>query len=106
VPTEYNPDVLQQYADALYGQARYIVVREALKYGIVVFLLSVVVLAGISVMDHIEFPNQGHEIVIVFLTILSVVAGVDAGRRKAFRLKLEAQQLLCQRQIEQNTRAR
>jgi hypothetical protein len=106
MPTEYDPEILHEYADALYKQARYIVIREAIKYVLIVFLLSGVVLAGISVMNHMDFPNQGQEIVIVFLTFLAVVAGVDAGRRKAFSLKLGAQQLLCQRQIEQNTRAR
>jgi hypothetical protein len=35
---------------------------------------------------------------------IGISAGVDAGRRKAFELKLKAQQILCQVQIEQNTR--
>jgi hypothetical protein len=103
--TEYVPKILQEHADALYEQARHIIIREALKYGLIVFLLSGVMLAGGAIMNHSEFPNQAQEIVIVFLTLIGVVAGVDAGRRRAFDLKLEAQQLLCQRQIEQNTRA-
>ncbi len=106
MPTEYDPKIMQECADALYEQARHIIIREALKYGLIVFLLSVVVLAVGAITYHSEFPNQAQGIVIVFLTLIAVVAGVDAGRRKAFNLKLEAQQLLCQRQIEQNTRAR
>jgi hypothetical protein len=41
---------------------------------------------------------------VVVLNLIGVGAGVDAGMRKAFSLKLPAQQLLCQRQTEMNTR--
>jgi hypothetical protein len=37
------------------------------------------------------------------VTLLAIAAGVSAGRTKAFQLKLQAQQILCQRQIEANT---
>jgi F0F1-type ATP synthase assembly protein I len=47
--------------------------------------------------------NQGVLVVLV-LTLVGIIAGVDAGRRKAFYLKLQAQQILCQRQTEINTR--
>lgn len=40
----------------------------------------------------------------LFLTLIGIAVGVDAVRRKSFHLKLEAQQILCQRQIEINTR--
>jgi hypothetical protein len=36
---------------------------------------------------------------------VGIFVGIDAGRRKSFNLKLQAQQLLCQRKIELNTRA-
>jgi len=37
---------------------------------------------------------------------LGVGAGMSAGRKKAFAMKLQAQQILCQLQIESNIRAR
>ena len=37
--------------------------------------------------------------------VFAMVAGIAAGRAKAFDLKLEAQKVLCQRQVELNTRA-
>lgn len=44
--------------------------------------------------------------VAVGMGVVAVLVGIDVGRKKAFRLKLQAQQILCQRQIEVNTRAR
>lgn len=41
---------------------------------------------------------------ITLLAMLAISAGVSAGRIKAFQLKLQAKQILCQRQIEANTR--
>ena len=43
-------------------------------------------------------------VLVLFLTLIGIAVGADAGRRKAFMLKLQAQQILCQRQTELNTR--
>ena len=104
--TTYDEKVLQQYADDLYQQAKWIVVMSALRYGLAVFLVSF----GISMMVansqkqvSTDSANSG-VILVLFLTVLGIAVGVDAGRRKAFMLKLQAQQILCQRQTELNTR--
>lgn len=41
---------------------------------------------------------------VLMLSSIGAAVGLAAGRRKAFLLKLEAQKLLCQRQVELNTR--
>jgi tetrahydromethanopterin S-methyltransferase subunit E len=104
--TTYDENILQQYADDLYQQAKRIVVMSALRYGLAVFLVSF----GISMMVassqkqvSADAANSG-VILVLFLTVVGIAVGVDAGRRKAFTLKLQAQQILCQRQTEMNTR--
>ncbi len=104
--TTYDENILQEYADDLYQQAKWIIVWTAVRYGAGVFLLALIF--GIMVGSQqkqltADTANQGVGLVL-FLTLVGIVAGVDAGRRKAFHLKLQVQQILCQRQIEINTR--
>ena len=104
--TNYDENVLQQYADDLYKQAKWIAVMSALRYGLVVFLASfgtIMVVASSQKNVNTDAANSGLMLVL-FLTLIGIAVGVDAGRRKAFMLKLQAQQLLCQRQTEINTR--
>jgi len=104
--TTYDENVLQQYADDLYRQAKWIMVWSAVRYGLVVFLASfgtIMVAASSQKNVSTDAANSGMMLVL-FLTLIGIAVGVDAGRRKAFMLKLQAQQLLCQRQTEINTR--
>jgi hypothetical protein len=106
MPTSYDPQILQDYADDLYAQARFIIVKMALKYGCIAFLSSgigCVVIARSIGPGPGALPSDAALTIVVIATILGLWAGVDAGRREAFRLKLKAQELLCQRQIERNT---
>lgn len=102
---QYDSNILQQYADQLYRQASRIVVWTVLRYGFAVFVVSIMFFIAIGSQKQIDVnaANQGMTIVLI-LTVLGCAAGVDAGRRKVFSLKLQAQQILCQREIEQNTR--
>jgi hypothetical protein len=103
--TNYDDSVLQQYADALYQQAESIVIWTALKYGCVTFVVCLGIGLAAAILNLV---NQELVAELVFGTIfilLGIALGIDSGRRKAFHLKLEAQQALCQRQIEKNTRA-
>jgi uncharacterized membrane protein len=102
----YDDNILQQYADDLYRQAKGIIIRTAARYGLAVFLVSAIlsmVIATLQKQISTDAANSG-VILVLFLTLVGIAVGVDAGRRKAFQLKLEAQQILCQRQIEINTR--
>lgn len=104
--TAYYENILQQFADDLYRQAKWIVILSALRYGVVVFLVSF----GISMMVATSQKNISTDsansgvVLVLFLTVIGIAVGIDAGRRKAFMLKLQAQQILCQRQTEINTR--
>ena len=104
--TTYDENILQQYADDLYRQAKWIIVWTAVRYGVAVFLASLIfgiVIGSQQKLLTADTANQGVGLVL-FLTLVGIFAGVDAGRRKAFHLKLQAQQILCQRQTEINTR--
>jgi hypothetical protein len=103
--TTYDEDVLQQYADTLYRQAKGIVLWTALRYGFVVLVVALVL--GIAADSQGQVPSNKEPLLygsVVIFTVLGGIAGVAAGRRKAFHLKFQAQQTLCQRQIEMNTR--
>jgi len=104
--TNYDEKILQQYADDLYQQAKWIVVWSAVRYGLAVFLVSFLVsMAVASSQKNVSTDAANSGVVLVlFLTLIGIAVGVDAGRRKAFMLKLQAQQILCQRQTEMNTR--
>jgi hypothetical protein len=103
--TTYDENILQQYADSLYRQAKWIVFFTAARYGVAVFLVASVLGALIDLQKRVgvDAANTG-VIWLLGLTIIGIGVGVDDGRRKAFNLKLQAQQLLCQRQTEINTR--
>jgi len=103
----YDDSILQQHADTLYRAANRIVTNTALAYGVVGFFVSALLVGGFSAADNLTSTDnvvlvQG--IVVVLLTAVAVCLGVISGREKAFRLKLQAQTVLCQRQIELNTR--
>jgi hypothetical protein len=103
--TIYDDTVLQQYADGLYQEAKWIVFWTAAKYGLLTFVICLAI--GITT-GLLKPTNPDATAGLVFgaiFVVLGVLYGIDAGRRKAFHLQLEAQQALCQRQIEKNTRA-
>jgi hypothetical protein len=100
--TLYDADVLQQQADELYDQARRIVLDTVAKYVVVTLVTVFILLAIVSKMNP-QFPMTG---ALIVSALVAAGLGISAGRAKAFHLKLEAQTLLCQRQIELNTRTR
>ena len=103
--TTYDEHILQEYADDLYKQAKWIVVWTAVRYGLAVFVVSFVIAVVVSVEKNLSTDSANAGALLVFvLTLLGILAGADAGRRKAFMLKLQAQHILCQRQTEINTR--
>jgi hypothetical protein len=101
----YDENILRQHAGSLYQQAKWIIFWTATKYGVVVFIISLAfgITVGSQKQIGSDTANSGMAL-LVFLTLVGIAAGVDAGRRKSFHLKLQAQQVLCQRQIEINTR--
>jgi hypothetical protein len=101
-PTQYDSGILQQFADDLYSRARWIIFSTAAMYGAIVLILSLIGVMAAKHSSSLETQDFG---VIGTLTLVAVAIGFNRGREKAFQLKLQAQQILCQRQIEANTRA-
>lgn len=102
MPTQYDPDVLQRYADELYRQAKWIVIGTTLRYFFGALLLSIACAAALSFAPG--GPGSAAMVITVIFWVIGIATGIDAGRRKAFELRLKAQQILCQVQIEQNSR--
>jgi hypothetical protein len=102
--TDYDPSVLQEYADQLYRRASWIVFWMALRYGLAAFLV-IGILAAVFVSLNPANSSPASVSIPSFVGLaVGIFIGIDAGRRKSFNLKLQAQQLLCQRKIELNTR--
>jgi hypothetical protein len=100
--TQYDAGVLQQFADDLYARARRIVFTTALVYTFVGFVGSAILISFLKLSARTADSNAAGWI--LFFTLVSCAIGVSSGRAKAFQLKLQAQQTLCQRQIEINLR--
>ena len=100
--TTYDENILQQYADGLYREAKSIMFSTALVYGLVSFLIAILIALLLGrVGTDMETIS---EFAMVIVPVIGIIFGILAGRQKAFHLKLQAQQILCQRQIEVNTR--
>lgn len=104
MPTQYDPNILEMYADDLYYQAKWIVFTTGLRYGIVAFVLGLGALFIFDPRARVDLFAAPEMVLVWAAAALALLAGLDVGRRRAFRLKLEAQKILCDRQIELNTR--
>lgn len=85
----YDPNVIQEFADKLYARADAIVVGWTAVGALAGFVLGSLMGGG------------GTRIVLIFL---AGAIGYAVGMQRAFLLKLQAQQALCQVEIERNTR--
>jgi hypothetical protein len=100
--TQYDPSILQEFADRLYNKAGSIILWTAVRYGLYGFLFSGVL--SIVLTETVKRSDFPFGILVVILTVVAVLHGISVGREKAFALKLQAQTILCQRQIELNSR--
>jgi hypothetical protein len=85
----YDPNVIQEFADKLYSRADAIVLGWMALSALVGFFVGAMLGGG---------PLR------LLLIFLGGAIGYAVGMQRAFLLKLQAQQALCQVQIEQNTR--
>ncbi len=106
--TAYDENVLQQHAER-YPSGSWIVWWTAIRFACVGLLVALVLSALFSAYGPqlgIKGDVSGNvPFVILVGGVVGAIIGIGAGKRKSFRLRLQAQQLLCQRQIELNTRA-
>ena len=97
---EYDEELIRRGAEDLYRKARAIVA----KHGLVGAVLGCIAgaLAGLIWTDGDE---KLFFLVASASTLVGLLGGISSGRSRAFVLRFQAQQLLCQVQIERNTRA-
>jgi hypothetical protein len=104
--TEYNPTVLQDYADKLYSQAAFLAFKYGFVFAVFTFVASTLSLAAVQDSHRLRF---NFDEVLTYAALLAVggyVLGFLIGKQKGFMLRLEAQRALCQMQIEANTRTK
>jgi sulfite exporter TauE/SafE len=93
----YDPAILQAFANKLYARANGIIGG---------YTLAGIIVGGVGgwVFDR-SFQTGNSEWIIAGSALLIGLFGFTLGSGRAFLLKFQAQQALCQRQIEMNTRA-
>jgi membrane associated rhomboid family serine protease len=101
---QYNPEILQKYADVLYSQARSLAVWIALRYGVLLAVVVWLALAIVSPFARMRIDTSSANTCALIAGFIGLLIGYNSGKVKAFSLLLQAQQVLCQRQIELNTR--
>lgn len=100
----YDPKILQEFADNLYYQARSIQATYLLG-GLFLGFFAPLLAPRVS-FDAARLAADFNLAVVVGISVLvGGLIGYVAGRSRAFKLKLQAQQVLCQVAIEANTRA-
>ena len=95
----YKPNVIQEYAAHLYGKASAI----GRNYMILFTLGGGAAALGVAQM-WLKCSWTGTLIMGLVSALVFLFVGRSAGLNKAFRLRLQAQTVLCQAQIEENTR--
>lgn len=102
--SKYDPDILQEYADRLYKQARHVVAWDTI-IGLVVGFFVGFVLIQITMARMPPGQSSGNPGAILLIALLiGAGLGYAVGSRRAFSFRLEAQRTLVQVQIEHNTR--
>lgn len=103
---QYDPSIIQSFANGLYAQADELERSHAFSYGVIGCLLGGLggYFFGVAIIDDwgafLALP------VAVAAAAAMAKHGVEVGRRKGFGLRLRAQTALCQVQIELNGRPR
>ncbi len=95
---QYDPQILQTFANKLYSRANGIIAALTL-LGLILGAIG-----GLFAGAAIQATSLG--VVVAVGTVLGGVLGFVLGSDRAFHLKYQAQLALCQRQIELNTRTR
>ena len=95
----YKPNVIQEYAVHLYAKANTIGRNYMILYG-----LGGGAAALGAAHAWLELPFAGTLLVGFVSALVFLFVGRSAGQSKAFYLRLQAQTVLCQVQIEENTR--
>lgn len=90
----YDPEIIKQYADLLYQKAERVILGPTIALG----------LMGLGMGLILRAIGAGSGMLALFLAGGGGFAGWQISQAQAFQLRLQAQQALCQLQIEINTR--
>jgi len=97
-PVQYEPSILQKYADRLYSKASSAVALPTI-FG---FLLGFA--GGAALIAPTQLSGNSALLAISIGSVVLMLAGYAIGSERAFKLRLEAQRTMCQISIERNTR--
>lgn len=97
----YDSAVLFQFADGMYRRARQLVISQTV---VGVLFGALVGIAGSTLMRRVPGFNGLGGLVAWGVGAAIAYSAYTGAQTKAFALRLEAQRLLCQATIEQNTR--
>lgn len=104
----YDPAMLQGFIDELCAKARHIVFECMAIYGLLAFAIgfSFGLFAGRQAFQNIPNLDLTSTSLVIgaFAGVVGIILGTVKGRERRFDVKLEAQKLLLQMQIERNTR--
>lgn len=98
----YDPFIIEEYAERLLRTANSLVVLWAVVGAV---LASAVAWLVAAATQTIPGYTADPRVAIAISGVIGGTIGLQQGRQKAFALRLQAQQALCQLRIEQNTRA-
>ena len=98
---KYNPEMLDKQATRLYRRSFFLIVS----YGLAGLIIGYIVAAAMYSNQNVTAAvgQTSLEIRLAVIT-LGVIVGAAYGESKSFKLRLQAQIVLCLKQIEENTR--
>lgn len=99
----YDPDIIQSFADRLYAQARSLVARYTAAFTFFGLVLGFLFYAFMSKTADADTKNAIQWMPWALGGVFGL-AGWSFGNERAFGLRLQAQTALCQKKIEENTR--
>jgi hypothetical protein len=100
--TGYDATIMEQHAAQLYRRAASIVLFYSLVLGFGAMGGAIAILGATSVVG--EAAREGSGVFVLLITAVGILVGWSIGNTRAFSLRLQAQQMLCQVQTEKNTR--
>jgi sulfite exporter TauE/SafE len=98
----YDENIIHTFAGRLYSRAASVMVS----YAILGAILGAIGGTFLTAVSRDLAQLVGLPPVLAAGSVLGLLVGLAVGAEKAFALKLQAQILLCQAQIERNTRGR
>jgi len=92
----YDANVIQSFADRLYREAIWIIYTGSFFGLIAGAIIGIIMAVVLQQRDNLAGAT-------ILGAVLGGLVGYSRGRERAFKLKLEAQQALCNVEIEKNT---